>query len=575
MVSESPLSPQARRRDKIKNVLMAVRDNKWESFNDFLLAFYTSEDQAISRQANTSLGYKQGQTYALDIWVKNTHGESQQYLKQVITRKASEILISESDRALKEDSLHVSATGATIPRLTGDFGLSRLAELYRTLLPCMWLLLFALLTAENMYEWKSHRTKVNKETQAVQIVVVLISILLYVRNRATDAFQIMMGIFLASSGASRRVVDTLNHMGLSVSYAARDQARNFVHGALRLFAIVYDNINFTLRKASQRLDSATQQLNATTSAVFSLPSTISRAAYAAALSVSERNRRAFLRERLTLEALKPSLEKQAHLLQVFRYHVATILLTHSAEPLSKKHRKRMLKKAGFMKPKIRIISSEKTEFYPLPALAQEEASVGGTIKVVTKLFTQLLGLAEEVVDAELRLLVGDWLTIRNLRLMKSEIAEETTAFRRMSWVQECAMPFHFQLNAMYMLFRTHLGYPGDNNLSSLEHHRSLLRCSKLDPKKPEYNKAKELLYHSVIARVLDCARVCLGLPSHEDLRKWNFSWNDILRITTDIMDRFTTTSEAHKHLECGDDILAHAVLFLQDALIFLEFSDAI
>ncbi len=201
---------------------------------------------------------------------------------------------------------------------------------------------------------------------------------------------------------------------------------------LRLWAIVYDNINFTLRKASQRLDSTTQQLNATTSAVFSLPSTLSRAACAAALSVAERKKRAHLRERLTLDSLKITPEQQAHLTTVFRSHVATILLSSAGMHLSKKEHKKLMKKARKLKPRIRVLSSEKTEFYPLPALAQEEASVGGTIKVVTKLFTQLLALAEEVVDAELRLLVGDWLSIRNLRLMKLEIADENSSFRRMA-----------------------------------------------------------------------------------------------------------------------------------------------
>ena len=42
--------------------------------------------------------------------------------------------------------------------------------------------------------------------------------LLFFRNRATNAFQLVIGIFLSSSGASRRIIDTFNHMGLSVSY---------------------------------------------------------------------------------------------------------------------------------------------------------------------------------------------------------------------------------------------------------------------------------------------------------------------------------------------------------------------
>lgn len=68
------------------------------------------------------------------------------------------------------------------------------------------------------------------------------------------------------------------------------------------------------------------------------------------------------------------------------------------------------------------------------------------------------------------------------------------------------MPFHFQLNAMYMLFCTHFSFataPGA--ASTLDHHQTLLRCPKLDTKKPEYNKAKELVMHSLIARILDCA----------------------------------------------------------------------
>jgi hypothetical protein len=42
--------------------------------------------------------------------------------------------------------------------------------------------------------------------------------LLFFRNRATNAFQLVTGVFLSSSGASRRIIDTFNHMGLSVSY---------------------------------------------------------------------------------------------------------------------------------------------------------------------------------------------------------------------------------------------------------------------------------------------------------------------------------------------------------------------
>ena len=138
----------------------------------------------------------------------------------------------------------------------------------------------------------------------------------------------------------------------------------------------------------------------------------------------------------------------------------------------RRHTKALRKHTQKFQPKIRVIGHEKTQFFPLPALNKEEASVGGTIRVVEKIFTTLLGLAVEIIEVELRLLVGDWLTIRNLRLMKDEWRDEFTSFLCFDWVQEAAMSFHFQLNVMYMLFCTHLGT--SENPSSLEHHQNLL-----------------------------------------------------------------------------------------------------
>jgi hypothetical protein len=293
----------------------------------------------------------------------------------------------------------------------------------------------------------------------------------------------------------------------NLSEDAKLQAQNFVLKSNRLWGVVYDNINFTLRKASQRLDSATQQINATTLAVFSLPKNFTRTAYAAALSISERKKQAGMRRLLTPESLIPDADKHAHIISTFKHALRTILLTRLPGKMRKRRNTRPLRKlTKKLKPKIRVLSRQKTEFFPLPALNEEESSVGGTIRVVERIFTTLLGLAVEVVEAELRLLVGDWLTIRNLRLMKDERRDEFSAFLRFDWVQESAMPFHFQLNAMYMLFRTHLGTATQANPSSLEQHRNLLRRPKLDIKKPEYNKAKELVIHSLIARLLDGTR---------------------------------------------------------------------
>ena len=290
---------------------------------------------------------------------------------------------------------------------------------------------------------------------------------------------------------------------------AQKRAQDFVRQSDRFWGVVYDNINFTMRPTSVRLDSATRQINATTLAVFSFPLKYTKTAYRAAIGVFERNERRKLRNNMEINSLVPTPEKQKKLQAAFKHAVGSIIVSHTPGYLRKKRKNRGLRRfVKSLRPKIRCIGHEKTEFFPLPALNEEEASVAGTMRVVEKIFTGLLALAVEVIEVELHFLVGDWLTIRNLRLIKEEREDDESPYLRFDWVQESAMPFHFQLNAMYCLFRTHLGTVARSlqNPSFLLGHNSILRRPKLDPKKPEYNKARELVMHSLAARILDALR---------------------------------------------------------------------
>ncbi|TFY76948.1 hypothetical protein EWM64_g7063 [Hericium alpestre] len=577
--------------EKILATVNAIKGHGWSSVTDFQSAFYTSTDKTIKQLSGSNLRYVEGRAFAPDVltsaWLSNgPKGESRKQLHRTITRKAASIMIDESSRACNLDELRISSQHISIPYLTTDFALKKLYGIYTSFLPCLCLLLTMLLTAPNTYERTKHVEKADKHEKAARIVVVIISMLLFGRNRATDAFQLVMGVFLSSAGAEKRIFDVCNHMGLSVGYrtvqrsletltkSAIDRAREFIRDVTRLWGLVYDNINFTLRKSAQRLDNTTQQLNATTSAVFSLPAHFSRRVYGEVLSLADRAARMDFRHLLQPSDLYLTTEKQDRVLKASKHTFRTILLKHTPG-LSKRVKKLIRKQLKENKPCIRRLGHAKTEFFPLPALDEEEASVAATIRVVTKLFTKILGFAAEVVDTELRLVVGDWLTIRNLRLMKEERVDELSGFTRMNWIQEASMPFHFQLNGMYMLFRTHIGRSGDSNPSSLERHRTILRRSKLDPKKPEYNRAKELAFHSLIARVLDCTRVYLRMKSIDEIKGWKPSSEEFEDMIASLVNDYATTRAAHKALEAGDDVRAHSILFIRDAILQWELNEAI
>ena len=65
----------ARRIEKIQNATQGIKDAGWGSMNQFLLAFYTSDNPEVLQQSHSSLSYTKGQSFApekiLDAWLKN------------------------------------------------------------------------------------------------------------------------------------------------------------------------------------------------------------------------------------------------------------------------------------------------------------------------------------------------------------------------------------------------------------------------------------------------------------------------------------------------------------------------
>ncbi|TFK19262.1 hypothetical protein FA15DRAFT_697632 [Coprinopsis marcescibilis] len=524
---------------KLQTAVSAISECGFRSPNEFIKSYYASEE--YSQQ---SLRYVEDFSFApreiLDSWVSLAPSrESRNALKTAITAKAAEFMVEESTTALSYRKLQVVTSAVTVALLMKNFGLETICSTYMELLPSLWAMLFTLLTARNTYETKHNTDKQGKFSRAGKIVVVIISMLLYFRNRNTSAFPLIIGIFLASTGASRRVIDTFHHMALSSSYLsvqkalealttdATTQARNFVQKSDRLWGVVYDNINFMLRAASQRLDSTTRQVNATTLAVFAFPAMFTWEAYKSTLSVSEKNKKRGLRCNLDVQSLRPGPEKQQHIIAAFEYAVGTILLDYVPGKLQNQKRKRKIRNAlAVSKPILRKLGHEKTEFFPLPAVNEEESSVSGTMKVIKLIFNGLLGLGGEMV-------------------------------------------------ATQCLFRTHLGTATQANPSSLEHHRTLLRRAKLDLKKPEYNRAQELTNHSLAARLIDCIRIVLGNKTFDDVKEWKPSRVEFKTAVARIVRDFASSAAAGDALSAQDEVMAHSILFIRDALIFWEFCDAV
>ena len=153
--------------EKVEKAITAINDIGFRSTNQFIEAYYNSEHTVQSLRAQNTKSYTPMKI--MDSWTQHVPDGSRDILNMAITHKAIEIMTEESTTAYHNDKLHLSGSKLNTPYLTTDFGLKKVQETYKTHLPCLYLLLFSLLTAKNDYEKFKNTTKIGKDVMAGKV----------------------------------------------------------------------------------------------------------------------------------------------------------------------------------------------------------------------------------------------------------------------------------------------------------------------------------------------------------------------------------------------------------------------
>ncbi|KAF8139129.1 hypothetical protein K438DRAFT_1786028 [Mycena galopus ATCC 62051] len=112
----------------------------------------------------------------------------------------------------------------------------------------------------------------------VFVILLTISMLAFVRNRATNLLPLILGLFFKFSGTSSRVVQMLSNAGVCVSSHTVERLKVIISEddinlavelitSGRVFFTIFDNINIFLRKSQQRLSNSNDMINATNCAI--------------------------------------------------------------------------------------------------------------------------------------------------------------------------------------------------------------------------------------------------------------------------------------------------------------------
>jgi hypothetical protein len=337
-----------------------------------------------------------------------------------------------------------------------------------------------------------------------------ISAILYTCNRANNALQSALGIVLSIEGTSQRIIKSFRAMGMSISPSAIDEIRirlseDAIESAKSLITsprpwiFVFDNINIYLRKFSQRIGNLNTMLNLTNTAVVELPAEIPISAFDVDDFKARRGKRV---EQVTSD-LEFTPEEQKWMRRAMEAMVAQILVDH-CPGREKWPAKRALKEAiKALMPKERPLEPRKTVAYPFGAMDINEGSKQGVIEVIVELARRACTTGAEIAKS-VRIIAGDFLTVRNLRSCKADREDDISDFHCLSFAAELSQLFHYSLNAYITLIKVYLG--ADNamiNASSLSRHKEHLRRS-FDVNKAPYAETRDLVQTSLYARVVDC-----------------------------------------------------------------------
>jgi hypothetical protein len=338
--------------------------------------------------------------------------------------------------------------------------------------------------------------------------MIAITILAFVRNRATNVLPLILGLFFKVSGTSSRVMTMLSNVGLCVSGRTVERLKkrisdDAIEYAVKLmtsghlFSTTFDNINIYVRKWQQRLTNKNAMIHATNCAIVAIDEDGLDVPRVEKLETKLKLRGR--RSEATFNDLNPTQDDDEHLKKAFTCIIAEMLVLYTPDSKDWKGRTEMLDEVRKMMPSDRRLKVRKTDVRPFGVFDINEGSKKGIVKVMEGI-RERSTLGEEEWSGKTRMVLGDWLTSNNLRGARRDRADDINPMERVEYVEELSNLWHYALQNTHCIMRTHLGH-AVLDPTSLAAHKGLLGRV-WDETKPNYAAAKSLIRHSLIARLL-------------------------------------------------------------------------
>ncbi|KII85092.1 hypothetical protein PLICRDRAFT_116530 [Plicaturopsis crispa FD-325 SS-3] len=346
--------------------------------------------------------------------------------------------------------------------------------------------------------------------------------------------------------------------------------------ATGLFAASYDNINMVFRAAEQILGRTDTQENGTCSTIWPLwKAKLEDMLVSDLTSAFDRAPPLSIFDILLNEAESQTLDT------CLVYCVLRIIITHGGEKFAKFREELELSAPATD----HLIEVHRTPLHPLPPVEIDESTIVGNSEVIDATFDVLWIKRIARWLRHVKFFAGDQLSIARLRALVNIRAGHEGGYEGYGWGVWIPGLFHAKIADMHGFFVTHWGKPnaGTRNPGCLAFHNTVLhRHPILLTSLPPFRTCRDLVFVSLYARVLHLLLLVSHKSTLDEYINSVDSWATLKAHSLEIVTRYTDSAavdEMRWQRETtgtgGDMVYENAVLFLRDALLSREFTDAI
>jgi len=285
--------------------------------------------------------------------------------------------------------------------------------------------------------------------------MIAITLLAFVRNRATNVLPLILRLFFKVNGTGSRAMAMLSNVGICISgrtveWLKKRISEDAVAHAINLmtsghlFCTTFDNINIYLRKFQQRVVNKHAMIHATNCAILAIDKEGLNIKQVEDLETKLKLRGQ--RVNATFRDILPSRDDDNHIKKAFTVIIAEMLVRYTPGSKDWEGQTKMLDKIKAMTPHDWPLKVKKMDARPFGVFDINEGSKKGIIKVLEAICERSTLTIREW-SSKTRLILGDWLTSSNSQGARQDRSDDVDLMERVSYTEELSNLWHYGLQA--------------------------------------------------------------------------------------------------------------------------------